>query len=78
MAFAQSILDYIVANGHATAEDGVAKQASQWGFELEEDATVEDFALAIGEQYGWSFSAMEKEAADKALSDLMDADVYND
>ena len=76
--FAQEICDYVVSAGAAAETDSVAAKASQWGFTLADDATVEDFAMAIGEQYGWIFSAMEAETAGSALSDLMDADVYND
>ena len=76
--FAQEICDYVVSAGAAAETDSVAAKASQWGFTLADDATVEDFAMAIGEQYGWIFSAMEGETAGSALSDLMDADVYND
>ena len=43
--FAQEILDYVVAAGYATADDSVAAQAVNWGFELADDATVEDFWL---------------------------------
>ena len=76
--FAQEICDYVVSAGAAAETDSVAAKASQWGFTLADDATVEDFAMAIGEKYGWIFSAMEAETAGSALSDLMDADVYND
>ena len=76
--FAQEICDYVVSAGAAAETDSVAAKASQWGFTLADDATVEDFAMAIGEQYGWIFSAMEGETAGSALADLMDADVYND
>ena len=76
--FAQEICDYVVSAGAAAETDSVAAKASQWGFTLADDATVEDFAMAIGEQYGWIFSAMEGETAGSALADMMDADVYND
>ena len=76
--FAQEICDYVVSAGAAAETDSVAAKASQWGFTLADDATVEDFAMAIGEKYGWIFSAMEGETASSALADLMDADVYND
>ena len=76
--FAQEICDYVVSAGAAAETDSVAAKASQWGFTLADDATVEDFAMAIGEKYGWIFSAMEAETAGSALADLMDADVYND
>ncbi len=48
-------------------------------FGLAADATVEDFAMAIGEQYGWSFSAMEKEVGNSdALSAMMTRTFYAD
>lgn len=77
VAFAQEIVDYLVAAGANTAEDSVAACAANWNFELDEDATVKDFFMAIGENYNWVFSAMEAESAGTALADLIDADVYN-
>ena len=70
--FAQEIVDYMMANG---ATD-VASAAAGWGFQLDDGATAKDFFLAIGENYDWSFSAMEAESAGSALSDLIPADVY--
>ena len=71
--FAQEIVDTMLANG---ATD-VASAAAGWGFDgLAADATAKDFFLAIGEQYDWSFSAMEAESAGSALSDLIPTDVY--
>ena len=77
--FAQGIVDACVEAGMNEAGD-VAGAAANWGFDgLAADATVEDFAMAIGEQYGWSFSAMEKEVGNSdALSAMMDEDVYAD
>ena len=61
-------------------EGDIAGAAANWGFDgLAKDATIQDFAMAIGNQYGWVFSAMEKEVGNSdALSTMMDADVYND
>lgn len=70
--FAQEIVDYMMDNG---ATD-VASAAAGWGFQLDDGATAKDFFLAIGENYDWSFSAMEAESAGSALSDLIPADVY--
>ena len=70
--FAQEIVDYMMANG---ATD-VTSAAAGWGFQLDDGATAKDFFLAIGENYDWSFSAMEAESAGSALSDLIPADVY--
>ena len=67
VAFAQEIVDYVKT---ATEDDSlsVAAAASQWGFTLDEGATIKDFALAIGDNYGWNFTAMEAETAGSALS----------
>ena len=50
-AFAQEIVDYCIGNGYNAADDSVAACAANWGFELAEDATVEDFWTAIVEAY---------------------------
>ena len=77
--FAEGIVAYCVQSG-ANTEGDIAGAAANWGFEgLAADATIQDFAMAIGNQYGWVFSAMEKEVGNSdALSTMMDADVYND
>ena len=75
--FAQGIVDACVAAG-AADEGDVAAAGAAWGFSGEAK-TVEDLALEIGNQYGWSFSAMEKEVGNSdALADMMDEDVYAD
>ena len=77
--FAEGIVAACVEAGLNT-EGEIAGAAANWGFDgLAEDATIQDFAMAIGNQYGWVFSAMEKEVGNSdALSTMMDADVYND
>lgn len=75
--FAQGIVDACVEAG-AAAEGDVAAAGAAWGFSGE-STTVEEFAMEIGNQYAWSFSAMEKEVGNsEKLVDLMDEDVYND
>ena len=75
--FTQGIVDACVEAG-AADEGDVAAAGAAWGFSGEAK-TVEDLALEIGNQYGWSFSAMEKEVGNSdALSAMMDEDVYND
>lgn len=75
--FAQGIVDACVEAG-AAAEGDVAAAGAAWGFSGE-STTVEEFAMEIGNQYAWSFSAMEKEVGNSdKLVDLMDEDVYND
>ena len=76
VAFAQEIVDYCIANGINAEGDSVAACAANWGYTLDEGATVKDFAMAIGDNYGWNFSAMEAETAGSALSDLIPEDVY--
>lgn len=76
-AFAQSIVDSCVAAG-LCKEGDVATAAANWAYPgLPEDATTKDFFMAIGEAYGWNFSAMEAETAGTALADLIPEDVYN-
>lgn len=77
--FAEGIVAACVEGG-LNKEGEIAGAAANWGFDgLAEDATIQDFAMAIGNQYGWVFSAMEKEVGNSdALSTMMDADVYND
>ena len=62
--FAQSILDYIVANGLNAEEDSVAAKAVNWGYELPEDATAADFFAAIVANYPTVREAVETEVAD--------------
>lgn len=77
-AFAQEIVDYCAAAGYAEGSEDVASAAAAWGFDgLADDATAKDFFLAIGENYGWNFSAMEAETAGSALADLIPAEVYD-
>ena len=75
--FAQEILDYVVAAGYAAATDPVAAQAANWGFELAEDATVEDFWAAIVEAYGYDLSdeGINKETAGTSISALIEAEI---
>ena len=77
--FAEGIVAACVEGGMNTEGD-IAGAAANRGFDgLAADATIQDFAMAIGNQYGWVFSAMEKEVGNTdALSTMMDADVYND
>ncbi len=75
--FAQEILDYVVAEGYAAATDSVAAQAANWGFELAEDATVEDLWAAIVEAYGYDISdeGINKETAGTSISALLEAEI---
>ena len=66
-AFAQSIVDYCIANGINAEGDSVAKCAANWGYELKEDATAADFFNAILDGYDTITEAVETEVADKGF-----------
>jgi len=71
--FAQSILDYCIANGYNTEDDPVEAIAANWGFELAEGATVEDFWAAIDEAYGGDYVTLsDTENAGSSLFSLME------
>ena len=55
-AFAQEIVDYLVAAGYNTAEDSVATCAANWCYELAEDATTADFFAEMVNTYGYDLS----------------------
>ena len=69
-AFAQSIVDYVIATYGTT---GVADSAAQWNYAgLAEDATAADFWNAIVENYGGDIAtATSTEVADVPFSDLL-------
>ena len=70
-AFAQSIVDFCIANGYNAEGDSVAACAANWGFELAEDATAADFWAAILEKYENDIpTAVSTEAADVSWDEL--------
>lgn len=75
--FAQEILDYVVAEGYATAEDSVAAQAINWGYELKDDAKVEDFWAAIVDAYGYDISdeGINAETAATSIKAFLEAEL---
>lgn len=77
-AFAQSIVDYCIANGYNAEGDSVAACAANWGYELDEGAAAADFWKAIVANYpseDGSYddikTAVDTEKADKEFADLM-------
>ena len=72
--FAQSILDYCIANGYNAEDDPVEAIAANWGFDqLAEGATVEDFWAAIDEAYGGDYVTLsETENAGSSLFSFME------
>ena len=73
-AYAQSILDAVVANGLATEEDSVAAKAVNWGYELPEDAEVIDLfeAIIANPAYANAREAVETEVASVAFLDCFE------
>ena len=75
--FAQEILDYCIANGYNSDSDPVEAIAANWGYELEEGATVEDFWAKIVETYGYDLSdeGINLETAGTSISDFIWAEL---
>ena len=72
-AFAQSIVDYCIANGYNAAGDSVAACAVNWGYELAEDATAADFFNTMLEAYEGDYNTLsESEAASSGLWSMLD------
>ena len=61
--FAQEIVDYCISNGYNAPDDSVAACAANWGFELEEGATAQDFWDAIVAAYDTVEEAESTESA---------------
>ncbi|MBQ6474597.1 MAG: ABC transporter substrate-binding protein [Clostridia bacterium] len=73
VAMAQEIVDYCKAAGYNAEDDSVSACAANWGFEVPEDGTVEDFADILIEAYGGDYVEMfSVENAGSTLSDLME------
>ena len=67
--FAQEIVDFCIGRGYNSPDDSVAACAANWGFELAEGATAEDFWAAIVEAYGGDIDTAV--ATETAGSDLL-------
>lgn len=75
-AWAQSILNYCIANGYNSADDPVEAIAANWGYELAEGATAADFfdAIMANEAFEGSYqNASDVESADRTLFQCLDA-----
>ena len=71
--FAQSILDYCIANGYSAETDPVEAITPNWGFETPAGATVADFFDVMVEAYGGDYAALsDTEAASGALWSYLD------
>lgn len=71
--FAQTIVDYVIAEGYAAEGASVAEAAAQWGFtDLAAEATTADFWAAMVAKYGDGYKAASAEAAETTIWSLMD------
>ena len=71
--FAQSILDYCIANGYSAETDPVEAITPNWGFETPEGATVADFFDVMLEAYEGDYATLsDVEAASGALWSYLD------
>ena len=71
--FAQTIVDYCINNGYNAPDDPIEACAANWGFELKEGATIDDFWAALKEAYDGDLKTLsDTEAADSSLFSLMD------
>lgn len=71
VAMANEICDYVKAAGYNAEGDSVAACAANWGYELAENATAEDFWAAIKAAYPDVLTAIETEKAESGLDTLM-------
>ena len=70
LGLAQEIVDYLVEAGY-NEEGDISGAAANWGFEVAEDGTIEDFAAALEEAYGSAVSDMiSVENAGSSVDDL--------
>lgn len=75
-AFAQEIVDYCVAEGYVTDSDDVTGAAANWGYALEDGASVTDFFIAMCEVHDWDMATLSStESAGTSLFDFMEG--YN-
>ena len=73
VAMCQEIVDYCKGAGYNAEDDSVAACAANWGFELDESATVEDFWATVSEAYGDDpLEAFSVESAGSTIDMLME------
>lgn len=71
LGLAQEIVDYLVEAGYNAEDDDMSAKAANWGFDVAEGGTIEDFAAAIGEAYGSDVAGMiNTENAGSSVDDL--------
>ena len=68
VAFAQSIADYCINAGYNSPDDDMSAIAANWGFEVAEGGTIEDYWHAIEEAYEGDYQTLsDVEAASGSL-----------
>ena len=73
-AFAQSIIDYCVNAGYASASDPIEAVTPNWGFETPEGATLTDFFNVMLEAYEGDYNALsDAEQASGSIWSYMDS-----
>lgn len=79
LAIAEEIVKYCVENGY-NEEGDIKGAAGNWGFTLEDGATMEDFAAALKEAYAGDMVGMiETENAGSSVADFLpDYDKFNE
>ncbi|MBQ8305042.1 MAG: ABC transporter substrate-binding protein [Blautia sp.] len=72
-AFAQEIVDFCKGAGYNAEEDSLAACAANWGYELADDATAEDFWNAMVEAYEGDIATLSAtETAATPIYDFME------
>ena len=77
-AIAQEIVDYCKGAGYNAEDDPVEACAANWGFELPEGATIEDFGATMMEAYGNDIATLVgTENAGSSITDVFEGwDAY--
>ena len=73
--FAQSIVDYCLANYADYGAVDFQSSAALWGYVVEKNATGADLFNLFVKKYGYDVSAIEAEAADKSFADMIAAEI---
>ncbi len=74
-AFAQSIIDYCVNSGYASADDPIEAVTPNWGFETPEGATLTDFFNIMLEAYEGDYNALsDSEQASGSIWSYLNTD----
>ncbi len=75
--FAQEIVDYCIGEGYNEPDDSVSACATNWGYEIPEDAEAADFFEAIVANFGYDLSddGINYESAGTAFLDFLTEEI---